>query len=135
VRIIIHHSQIENDLPPTPSYILIYHNSEITISPTFHKFAKSSFKKFFWKTLAYTLGFPISFSYIISLKIKCMRELYWKFCNWIGYIIVFRDWYDPQTFTLKRKNSHLSLLKYTSKVDENGWRRVKEIWQIQIKKI
>ena len=64
-----------------------------------------------------------------------MRELYFKFCNWVGYIIVFRDWYDLQTFTLKRKNSHLSLLKYTSKADENGWRRVKEIWQIQIKKI
>jgi hypothetical protein len=64
-----------------------------------------------------------------------MKELYWKFCNWVGYIIVFRDWYDPQTFTLKKKNSHLSLLKYTSKADDAGWRRVKEIWQIQIKKI
>lgn len=64
-----------------------------------------------------------------------MTTLYWKFCNWIGYIIVFRDWYDPNTLTLKKKNSHLALLKYTSKADDAGWRKVKEVFQIQIRKI
>tara|TARA_R110000868_G_scaffold82871_4_gene233827 strand:+ start:978 stop:1172 length:195 start_codon:yes stop_codon:yes gene_type:complete len=64
-----------------------------------------------------------------------MTNLYWKFCNWIGYIIVFRDWYDPQTFTLKKKNSHMAMLKMISKEDENGHRRVKEVFQIQIRKV
>ena len=64
-----------------------------------------------------------------------MKNLYWKFCNWIGYIIVFRDWYDVETFTLKKKNSHLAILKIISKKDENGYRRVKEVFQIQIRKI
>ena len=64
-----------------------------------------------------------------------MTNLYWKFCNWIGYIIVFRDWYDPQTFTLKKKNSHMAMLKMISKEDEHGHRRVKEVFQIQIRKV
>lgn len=64
-----------------------------------------------------------------------MTTLYWRFCNWIGYIIVFRDWYDPNTLTLKKKNSHLALLKYTSKADDAGWRKVKEVFQIQIRKV
>ena len=64
-----------------------------------------------------------------------MKNLYWKFCNWIGYIIVFRDWYDVETFTLKKKNSHMAILKIISKEDENGHRRVKEVFQIQIRKI
>ena len=64
-----------------------------------------------------------------------MTNLYWKFCNWIGYIIVFRDWYDEETFTLKKRNSHMAILKMISKEDENGHRRVKEVFQIQIRKI
>jgi hypothetical protein len=66
---------------------------------------------------------------------KLLINLSWKFLNWVGYIIVFRDYYDPETFILKKKNTHVAILKCTSKVDENGWRSVKEIWQIQIKKI
>jgi hypothetical protein len=53
----------------------------------------------------------------------------------IGYTIYLRDWYDPETFTLKKKNSHLAILKIISKKDENGYRRVKEVFQIQIRKI
>ena len=53
----------------------------------------------------------------------------------IGYTVFFRDYYDPQTFTLKKKNSHLAILKIVSKTDENGYRKVKEVFQIQIRKI
>lgn len=53
----------------------------------------------------------------------------------IGYTAYFRDYYDPETFTLKKKNSHLAILKIISKTDENGHRRVKEVCVIQIKKI
>ena len=53
----------------------------------------------------------------------------------IGYTIYLRDYYDPQTFTLKKKNSHLAILKIISKTDDNGYRKVKEVFQIQIKKI
>ena len=64
-----------------------------------------------------------------------MKNLYWKFCNWIGYIIVFRDWYDVETFTLKKKNSHLLLYKIVSSTDDAGWRKLEEVYRIQIKKI
>jgi hypothetical protein len=65
-----------------------------------------------------------------------MREIYYRICRWIGYVIVFRDYYDVETFTLKRKNSHMALLKYIGKEDEQGrYIRVKEIFQIQIRKV
>ena len=66
---------------------------------------------------------------------KLLWTLHWKLTGIIGYTIYLRDWYDPETFTLKKKNSHLAILKIISKVDENGYRRVKEIFQIQIRKI
>ena len=64
-----------------------------------------------------------------------MKKLSWRFLNWIGYVIVFRDSYDRETFTLIKKNTHMALLKCTSKRDANGWRSVKEVFEIQIKKI
>ena len=64
-----------------------------------------------------------------------MKKLSWRFLNRIGYVIVFRDSYDPQTFTLIKKNTHMALLKCTSKRDANGWRSVEQIFVIQIKKI
>ena len=53
----------------------------------------------------------------------------------IGYTIYLRDWYDPETFTLKRKNSHMTFLKILSKEDANGHRKIKEVFKIQIRKI
>ena len=66
---------------------------------------------------------------------KLLWTIHWKLTGIIGYTIYLRDWYDPETFTLKKKNSHLAILKIISKKDENGYRRVKEIFQIQIRKI
>jgi hypothetical protein len=66
---------------------------------------------------------------------KLIANLYWRICRRIGYRIVFRDYYDPKTFTLKKRNSHMALIKYIGKEDENGYVRIEEIWQIQIKKI
>jgi len=66
---------------------------------------------------------------------RLLWTLHWKLTGIIGYTIYLRDWYDPKTFTLKKKNSHLAILKIISKKDENGYRRVKEIFQIQIRKI
>ena len=68
-----------------------------------------------------------------------MKKLLWtihcRLSQMIGYTVFFRDYYDPQTFTLKKKNSHLAILKIVSKTDENGYRKVKEVFQIQIRKI
>jgi hypothetical protein len=64
-----------------------------------------------------------------------MKRLYWRFCKWIGYTTTLRDYYDPKTLTLKKKNSHLSLLKHMGETDDKGWIKVKEIFQIQIRKI
>ena len=64
-----------------------------------------------------------------------MREWYYKLSRWIGYIIVLRDYYDVETFTLKKKNSHLALLKYVGETDEQGWTKVEQVFQIQIKTI
>lgn len=69
-----------------------------------------------------------------SMK-KLIANLYWRICRRIGYRIVFRDYYDPKTFTLKKRNSHMALIKYIGKEDENGYVRIEEIWQIQIRKI
>jgi hypothetical protein len=66
---------------------------------------------------------------------KLIADLYWRACRRIGYIITLRDYYDPKTFTLVKKNSHMALIKYIGKEDENGYVRVKEVWQIRIKKV
>ena len=66
---------------------------------------------------------------------RLLWTIHWKLTGIIGYTIYLRDWYDPETFTLKKKNSHLAILKIISKKDENGYRRVKEVFQIQIRKI
>jgi len=66
---------------------------------------------------------------------KLIADLYWGICRRIGYILILRDYWDPETFTLKKKNSHIVLLKYIGKVDEHRHIRVKEVWQMKIKKI
>ena len=66
---------------------------------------------------------------------KLLWTLHWRLSGMIGYTAYFRDWYDPETFTLKKKNSHLAILKIISKTDANGHRRLKEVCVIQIKKI
>lgn len=66
---------------------------------------------------------------------KLLWTLHWKLTGIIGYTIYLRDWYDPETFTLKKKNSHLAILKIIGEKDENGYRRVKEVFVIQIRKI
>ena len=66
---------------------------------------------------------------------KLLWTLHWKLSGMIGYTIYFRDYYDSETFTLKKKNSHLAILKIISKTDANGHRRVKEVFVIQIRKI
>lgn len=64
-----------------------------------------------------------------------MRKLYFRLCKWIGYVIVFRNYYDIRTFTLKKKNTHMALLKYIGKENEHGHVEVEQIFQIQIKKL
>lgn len=64
-----------------------------------------------------------------------MKAFYWKVSRWIGYLFVLRDYYDPKTFTLRKKNSHLTLLKYIGKEDERGYIKMKEIFTIQIRKV
>ena len=69
-----------------------------------------------------------------SMK-KLIGRLYWELSNHIGYIITVRDYWDPETFTLKKKNSHLILYKIVSTTDDAGWRKLEEVYRIQIKKI
>jgi len=66
---------------------------------------------------------------------KLLWTLHWKLTGMIGYRIFLRDYYDPQTFTLKKKNSHLAIVKIIGKTDANGHRRVKQVFEIQIRKI
>ena len=66
---------------------------------------------------------------------KLLWTIHWKLSAMIGYTIYLRDWYDPKTFTLVKKNTHMAILKIIGKEDVNGHRRVKEIFQIQIRKI
>ena len=64
-----------------------------------------------------------------------MRRFYWRLCKWIGYTITLQDYYDPKTFMVKKKNSHLSLLKHMGEADDRGWMSVKEVFTIQIKRV
>jgi len=66
---------------------------------------------------------------------KLIGNLYWRICVRIGYRIVLMDYYDSKTFNLIKKNSHMALLKYVGKPDENGYIKVEEVWQIRIRKI
>ncbi len=66
---------------------------------------------------------------------KMLGKLYWNLCKRIGYVIVFSNYYDPLTFTLKKKNSHMTLLKHIGNEDACGTIPVKQIFQIQIKNI
>jgi hypothetical protein len=66
---------------------------------------------------------------------KFISRLYWEVSNRIGYIITVRDYYDPQTFTLTKKNTHLVLYKIVSNTDDAGWRKLEQVYRIQIKKI
>jgi hypothetical protein len=66
---------------------------------------------------------------------KLLWTIHWKLSGMIGYTIYLRDYWDPETFTLKKKNSHLAILKIISKTDANGHRRVKEVCVIQLRKI
>lgn len=66
---------------------------------------------------------------------KLLWTLYWHLSAMIGYTIFLRDYWDPQTFTLKKKNSHLAIVKIIGKTDANGHRRVKQVFEIQIRKI
>tara|TARA_R110002126_G_C10108733_1_gene467059 strand:+ start:257 stop:463 length:207 start_codon:yes stop_codon:yes gene_type:complete len=66
---------------------------------------------------------------------KLIGRLYWQLSNRIGYIITVRDYYDPKTFTLRKNNTHLVLFKIVSDTDDAGWRKLEEVYRIQIKKI
>ena len=66
---------------------------------------------------------------------KLLWTLYWRLTGMIGYTIFLKDYYDPETFTLKKKNSHLAIFKIMSKEDANGHRRVEQVFRIQIRKI
>ena len=66
---------------------------------------------------------------------KLIGRIYWELSNKIGYIIKVRDYWDPETFTLKKKNTHLVLYKIVSETDDAGWRRLEQVFRIQIKKI
>ena len=66
---------------------------------------------------------------------KYIANLYWNICKRIGYSIVLSDYWDSQTFTLKKKNSHMTLLKHIGNEDACGTIPVKQIFQIQIKNI
>jgi len=66
---------------------------------------------------------------------KLLWTLYWRVTGMIGYTVYLRDYYDPQTFTLRKKNSHIAIFKIIGKTDGNGHRRAKEVLVIQIRKI
>ena len=66
---------------------------------------------------------------------KLVGNLYWRICKRIGYTIVLRDYWDSKTFTLKKKNSHIALLKYIGEEDACRTIQVKQVFEIQIKKL
>jgi hypothetical protein len=62
-----------------------------------------------------------------------MRKLYFNICKTLGYIVVFRDYYDAETLTLKVKNSHIALIKFIGEEDERGYIKVGEVFSFRIR--
>lgn len=63
-----------------------------------------------------------------------MRKVYYKLCRLIGYTILIEGRWDPQTFTLDKKYSNISLYKYIGMYDlKYGGMRLKRVWTIKIR--
>ena len=63
-----------------------------------------------------------------------MTKIYYKLCRLVGYTIVIEDRWDPQTFTLDKKYSNISLYKYMGMYDAKcGGMKLKRVWTIKIK--
>lgn len=62
-----------------------------------------------------------------------MKKLYYKLCDRIGYLLILQHNYDPQTFEYTKYN-RIILFKFIGKRDDAGFRKIKEIFQIQLKR-
>ncbi len=63
-----------------------------------------------------------------------MRWIYYKLCRLIGYTIIIEDRWDPQTFTLDKKYSNISIYKYIGMYDPKyGGMKLKRVYTIKIR--
>lgn len=63
-----------------------------------------------------------------------MRKIYYKLCRLIGYTIVIGDRWNPQTFTLDKKYSNITLYRYMGMYDSKyGGMKLKRVWTIKIR--
>ena len=63
-----------------------------------------------------------------------MTKIYYKLCRLVGYTIVIEDRWDPQTFTLDKKYSNISLYKYMGMYDAKcGGMKLKRVFTIRIR--
>jgi hypothetical protein len=63
-----------------------------------------------------------------------MIKLYYKLCRLIGYIILLEDRWNPQTFTLDKKYSNISIYKYIGMYDSKyGGMKLRRVWTIKIR--
>ena len=63
-----------------------------------------------------------------------MRRLYYVLCKVIGYAILLEDRWNPQTFTLDKKYSNISIYKYIGMYDAKyGGMKLRRVWTIKIR--
>jgi hypothetical protein len=63
-----------------------------------------------------------------------MRKIYYKLCRLIGYTILLEDRWNPQTFTLDKKYSNISIYKYIGMYDAKyGGMKLRRVYTIKIR--
>ena len=63
-----------------------------------------------------------------------MRKIYYRLCRIVGYTFLLEDRWDPETFTLDKKYSNISLYKYIGMYDpKHGGMRVRRVFTIKIR--
>jgi hypothetical protein len=63
-----------------------------------------------------------------------MRKIYYKLCRLIGYTILLEDRWNPETFTLDKKYSNISLYKYIGMYGSKyGGMKLRRVWTIKIR--
>ena len=68
-----------------------------------------------------------------SIK-KLLWTLHWKLSGIIGYTILIENRWNPETFTLDKKYSNISLYKYIGMYDPKyGGIKLRRVWTIKIR--
>ena len=62
-----------------------------------------------------------------------LYSIYHRLCRAVGYSILIHDTWNPQTFELEKRNSHIALYKYLGAYRHDGSMKMRQIWILKIR--